>query len=65
MAVRWNSAADAAIKQLVELNCCSNGNLYSMGVKLGLINPVAVKRESFHYHVKKQSWRSGSFTLQK
>jgi hypothetical protein len=58
MAVRWNSAADAAIKQLVELSCCSNGNLYSMGVKLGLINPVAVKRESFHYHVKKQSWRA-------
>jgi hypothetical protein len=58
MSVRWNPAADAAIKQLVELSCCSNGNLYLMGIKLGLINPRAVKRESFHYHVKKQGWRA-------
>lgn len=57
MPVKWNSAADVAIKQLVELSCCSNGKLYSMGVKLGLIDPDAVKRESFHYHVTKWRWR--------
>jgi len=57
MSVKWSAAADAAIKQLVELSCCSNGSLYSIGVKLGLIFPGDIKKESFHYHVNKQGWR--------
>lgn len=57
MVVSWKSAADVAIQQLLELACCSNGKLYSSGVKLGLIDPAAVKKDSFHYHVDKQGWR--------
>lgn len=57
MAVEWKEIADIAIQQLLELGCCSNGKLYSAGVKLGLIDPSAVKKDSFHYHVDKQNWR--------
>lgn len=57
MTVRWKTSADIAIQQLLELSCYSNGKLYSAGVKLGLIDPVAVRRDSFHYHVDKQQWR--------
>lgn len=57
MAVTWKPAVGIALQQLLELSCCSNRKLYSSGVKLGLIDPKAVKQDSFHYHVSKQNWR--------
>ncbi len=57
MVVTWGATADTAIRQLFELSCGSNGKLYSAGVKLGLIDPATVRRDSFHYHVTRQNWR--------
>jgi|GEM_PF-2690239 len=57
MAARWGAATDISIGQLFNLGCCSNGRLYAVGTKLGLIDPSVVKKDSFHYHVDKQNWR--------
>lgn len=57
MVVTWKNAASVAIQQLLKLRCCSNGKLYVAGVKLGLIDPAAVKKDSFHYHVETKGWR--------
>jgi hypothetical protein len=55
--VTWKPAIDVALQQLVELSCCSNAELYSTGVRLGLIDQKEVKSQSFQNHVEKQQWR--------
>lgn len=60
--VEWKRVTDTALQQLVELSQCSNAKLYSTGVGLGLINPVDIKSESFHYHVDKRQWRENVTT---